>query len=221
VRLAGGWIRIYLFYGLIFFMLGLAGSLLGSGWGEEPRMGRGFTMFRAELGKYMNSVIPGNDTMMVMADRSRYSLRLLYPAGATGDWGGITEKMRGLLGETYYPVIVERFDNSGDYQRLWSRWSEVEPDQVGMGLNLIPVGKRQGRYRVQLGLAFPVKLRGITLEQMENVLGGIPSYTLRQIRRGDVCRQDYHWDQSGDWETVLMAVAHALAAIPDLGRPGI
>jgi hypothetical protein len=221
VRMAGGWIRIYLFYGLIFFLLGLAGSLLQSGWGDESRLGRGLNLFWAGLGEYMNSVIPGNDTMMALAVRSRFSFRLLCPAGATGDGGEIAAKMRRLLGEAYYPVTVERFDNSGDYRRLWSRWSEVGADQMGMGLNVIPVGKRRDRYRVQLGLAFPLKLREITLQQMENVLGGMPSYSLRQLRRGYLCRQDYSWEQSGEWEPVLTAVTNALVAIPGLWRSGL
>jgi hypothetical protein len=221
MRIAGGWVRIYLFYGLIFFLLGLAGSLLESGWAEEPRLGRGLNILFANLGKYMNPVIPGNNTMMVLAGRNRLSIRLLYPVGIPGKRVAMPDKIRRLLGETYYPVDVERFKSSGDYQRLWSRCSNVGADQIGVGLNIIPVVNRKDRYRVQLGLAFPIQLREAMMQQMENVFKEIPSYSLRQIRRGYLCRQDYHWEQSGDLESVLTAFSNALAAIPALWRPGI
>jgi hypothetical protein len=222
MRIAGGWIRIYLFYGLIFFLLGLAGSLLEGGWAEEPRLGRGLNLLFANLGKYMNPVIPGNNTIMVLAGRSRLSIRLAYSANFPGDWGGMEDKIRGLLGEAYYPVIIERIDNDAHYyQRFWSRWNEFGTDRINVELMVIPDLKLGERYRVDLGLVFPQSIKEAVSQQIESVLGGIAAYSLRQIKRDYLCRREYHWNQSGSVQPILLRLTKALAEIPGLRQKGI
>jgi hypothetical protein len=221
MRMTGGWIRIYLFYGLIFFLLGLAGGLLGSGWGEELRWERGVNMFLADLGKYMNSVIPANDAMMVMAGRRRLSVRLAYPANFPGNWGGLEDKIHGLLGETYYPVIIERMDNGGDYQRFWSRWNESGPDRIHVELRVIPDLNHGERYRVDLRLVFPQPIKAVVSQQMESVLNEIAAYSFRQIERDSLCRREYHWNQSDSLQPILLRLTNAIAEIPGLWRKEI
>jgi hypothetical protein len=215
MRMNYGWIRIYLFYGLIFFLLGFAGSFLENGW-DESWLAQSFNIFLADLGKYMNPVNSGDNPVMVMAGRSKLSIRLFYPACAAEELGVTPDRIRSLLEGYYHPVIIESFQDRAQYQQYWSRWSDDEPDRIRVGINVISYSDKRDRYQVDLGLAFPRQLQEIASRQMENALGGAASYTLRHILRNSRCRRVYYWNQAGSLKPVLLKITKALAEIPGL-----
>lgn len=177
-----GWNRIFLFYGLIFFLLGFAGVLFNRE-GFLSRGDWGFQNFTADLKPYTSLVKPGvNQEVAVLAPGNDAGVCFWHsPSFRDAGFEPEIERCCALLRSQVGPVIVKTAEEGeGDPGK---RWAREYPGYVIIGLDAQRLDPAQPGYRIVLSLGMMNLAAPLVMEQVLTALADRPRITF-QVQPG-------------------------------------
>jgi len=190
-----GWNRIYLFYGLIFFLLGFAACCLNQTFFWEE-LAWGFQTFTADLGPYTGRKIPsGNPNIMVMAQPNNIPVCFLYThrlltKGLAPVLNECRKDLERQCTKLQFKVVTADFD------AVFNHWIRENPRSIVIGLNIREPSAGDQTWEIDLKFSVTDLALVPLMERVVEVLRDRPSLTFRLQKKIPGCLE-VSWQEAG------------------------
>jgi hypothetical protein len=174
-----GWIKIYLCYGLIFFLLGVFGYLSGSRWNSRGGPVREVAIkWRAYLTGTPEEASPA---VAVFSAPKKEVVKLLYPERLQRSYGGWLARLQKRLTTRFGGAPIITIAIKTESSEWFASAAKKYPEGLLVGLDLFPLG--QNRWQNRLWLSDVSGLSSGWLEQIATTLpeGTAISVKLRHV----------------------------------------
>lgn len=201
-----GWNRIFLFYGLIFFLLGFAGFLLN----EELFLNRidwGFHQFAADLEPYMRLGKPvANREVAVLSPGANAGVCFWYTADLPeAGFEPVIRQCRVLLQSRV--GYVELKTAGGDEKEVGQRCAREYPGYLIIGLDAKRLYPAKHGYRIDLNLGMLNLPAPLVMEQIMEALGDRSRISFQvQPRPGECLKVSWQEGKDGKGITAVVTV---------------
>lgn len=209
-----GWNRIYLFYGLIFFLLGFTGYLFDNPAFVRRLSGAGNNLLLAlRSGDW---ALGSNRELAVLAEPDRTPVRILYPKclrnhGLESELRQCQKALAGRLAQVKLEMITADFDSN-------FRRRAAEGRGITMGVNLIALSPGAAGFQIELRLSAPLIKPLPLIEQTIAVLADRSPLTFR-LQQGDRDWFSLFWYATARDDCLLRTVI--LSLLERMQRPGL